>query len=238
MERVDFACVYLCPNHQAACMGALELRTSRAVVVTDNLLCVSQQWRVTLIHTKYLNVRLVKQHPPFCSKNFLLITSCANNVVCYFSVLRAVEGWVGAREQAQVAESQLYQAMKIILTIDTRFWFQINVFVVRNIDITISIKHARSRHDYFMLSSPNLVSLLICCSAIQYIITTSRYTLLLVSITWSWTKWSDPAQLPPSAAPVMVSRPNWWPLLVLLLKFILFWSTKRQQLLVEPWTHY
>ena len=72
---------------------------------------------------------------------------------------------------------------------------------------------------------PNLVSLLFCCSAIL-IITTSYYTLLLVSITWSWTKWSDPVQLPPSAAPVMVSRSNWWPLLVLLLKFILFWSTR------------
>jgi len=183
---------------------------------------------VTLIHTKYLNVRLVKQQPPFCSKNFLLITSCAHKVMCYFSVLRAVEGWVGAREQAQVAESQLYKAVMIILTINTRFWFQIDVFVVSNIDITISIKHARSRHDYSMLSSQP-VSLLFCWLLYYYIITTSRYTLLLVSITWSWTKWSDPVQLvnrSPSAAPVMVSRSNWWFLHVLLLKFILFWSTR------------
>lgn len=174
-------------------MGALGLRTSRAVVVTDNLLCVSQQWRVTLIHTKYLNVRLVKQHPPFCSKNFLLITSCANNVVCYFSVLRAVEGWVGAREQAQVAESQLYQAMKIFLTIDTRFWFQINVFVVSNIDITISIKHARSRHDYFMLSSqPCFPTHLLFCYTIYYhyislYFTTCEYYLILNKVEWPCT---------------------------------------------------
>lgn len=192
-------------------MGALGPRTSRAVVVKDNLLCVSQQWRVTLIHTKYLNVRLVKQHPPFCSKNFLSIMSCAHNVVCYFSVLRAVEGWVGAREQALVAESQLYQAMKIILTIDTctRFWFQIDVFVVSNVDITISIKHARSRHDYFMLSSqpcfPTYSFAVLLYNILSLHLIILYYLWVLLDLEQSG---ADPAQLPPSAAPVMVSRPN------------------------------
>ena len=194
IERVWLCVCVLVPKLSSCvhgCTGAQNIKSSggnRQLAV-----CISpvEKW---LSYTPNVECAVGWTASSFCFRNFLLITSCAHKVMCYFSVLRlrAVEGWVGAREQAQVAESQLYKAVMIILTIDTRFWFQIDVFVVSNIDITISIKHARSRHDYSMLSSqpcfPTL--LLFCYTYYHYILlyfTTCEYYLILNKVEWPCT---------------------------------------------------